>query len=94
MNFTNANLSLTASSFDWLVVQGTGAILSGTGTLNGTGGYRFLASGIDGTQTGTGYIRFQIKDPQGTVIYDTQPGAAGNAAPTTPVTAGMVVIHN
>ena len=37
-------------------------------------------------------IRFQIKDQAGIVIYDTQPGAADIAIPTTSVT-GQVIIH-
>ncbi len=94
MDFSSGKISLIATSFRYLVINGTQAILTGSGTVNGTSGYSFLVSGIDGTQTGTGYIRFQIIDPAGNVIYDTQTGAAVNAAPTTAVTGGMIVVHN
>ena len=92
MNFKNANLDFTATSFDYLVTSGTKAYVKGTGTLNGTSGYTFLASGIDGHDTGgSDEIRFQIK--QGTTtIYDSQPNAGDDADPTTSVT-GQVIVH-
>ena len=92
MNFKNANLDFTATSFDYLVISGAKAYVKGSGTLNGTSGYTFLASGIDGHDTGgSDEIRFQIK--QGTTtIYDSQPSAGDDADPTTSLT-GQVIVH-
>ncbi len=64
------------------------ATLTGTGTINGSGNYNFLVTGVDG-----GGVRIQITDPSNNnnVLYDTQPGAAVNATPTTSVSGRVVV---
>jgi len=75
-------------SFSSLVIaDGTGT-LRGTGTINGAGNYNFLATGSELTKT----IRVQITDSNNNVIYDTQPGQADTASPTTSVT-GNVLAH-
>ena len=73
-----------------LVISNGMATLTGSGTINGSGSYNFLVTGVDG-----GGIRIQITDPSNNnnVIYDTQPGAATTATPTTSVT-GHVIVHN
>src|ERR1051326_5571561 len=52
-----------------------------------TGTYNFLVTGSESANT----IRIQIKDSANNVIYDTQPGDADTATPTTMVTAGTVL---
>ena len=90
MNFKAANLLFNATSISSLVISNNMATLTGTGTKNGSGTYNFLVTGVNG-----GDIRIQITDPanNNTVIYDTQPGAAAIATPTTSVT-GNVIAHN
>ncbi len=63
------------------------ATLQGGGKLNGTSGYSFLITGVDGDG-----IRIQITDPSNNVVYDTQPGADITASPTTSV-IGHVKVH-
>ena len=74
------------------MVNGSKATFKATGTLNGVSGYTVLVSAIDqGTQNGL--VRFQIKDSGGTVVYDTQPGAADTADPTITVSKGKIKVH-
>jgi len=90
MNFSAAPLLFNATTVSSLVIANNVATLTGTGTINGTGTYNFLVTGVNGSG-----IRVQITDPSNNnaVIYDTQPGAAATATPTTAVT-GNVIAHN
>ena len=90
MNFKNANLLFNATTVSTLVISNSMATLTGSGTINGSGNYNFLVTGVNG-----GDIRIQITDPSNnnSVIYDTQPGAATTATPTTSVT-GNIIVHN
>ncbi len=93
LNFTAGNLDFASTSISALVIAGTKATVRGTGTINGAGNYTFLTTGIDGHSTGgQDFIRFQIKDSLGAIVYDTQIGAPDTADPTTPIT-GQVVVH-
>jgi PKD repeat protein len=86
--------SFVSTSTSWMVVTGTAGTYAGTGTLNGASGYSFLVSVTDGGSPGSkDRVRFQISDSDGDVVYDTQPGAPINAAPTTTPTSGNVVVH-
>ncbi len=89
MNFKAANLEFDSTSLTVLVTSDGQATLRGTGTINGSGNYNFLVTGLDGTQDA---IRFQIKDQSETVIYDSQLGSPDTSTPTTSVT-GQVIIH-
>ena len=89
MNFRAANLEFDATTLTVLVTSNGQATLRGTGTINGSGNYNFLVTGLDGFQDA---VRFQIKDQSGTVIYDSQPGAVDTAAPTASVT-GQIIVH-
>ena len=65
------------------------------GTINGAGSYGFMLTVIDGRANGGGgmdKLRLKIWDGNG-VIYDTQPGAADTAVPTTTLGGGSIVIH-
>lgn len=90
MDFAAGNIDFVSTSVsEFISANGTG-IVEGTGTINGTGTYTFLATGIDSQQSGGNTVRYKIMDASGNVVYDSQPGAPDNAAPTTPVTAGRV----
>ena len=58
-------------------------------------GYTALVSAIDdGNGNSSGLVRFQIvKNSDNSVVYDTQPGAADTADPTTSVTKGKIAVH-
>src|SRR5579859_5712384 len=95
LDFHVANLTFASTSYQWLVISGSKAQYKGTGTINGKGSYSFILTGMDGSRSGvTDKVRIKIWDTaSGTVIYDTQPGAADTADPTTPLGGGNVVIH-
>jgi hypothetical protein len=94
INFQAGDITLDSTSYQWLVVTGAKATLKGDATVNGTAGYTFIISGIDGSQTGgDNLIRVKITDSSNNTIYDTQPGAADTAAPTTPLSNGTIKVH-
>jgi hypothetical protein len=93
--FHAGNLNFSSSSYEWLVVQGSGAMKAtykGTGAVNGVSGYGFLLAAIDGSPD-----KFRIKIWQigGTVVYDNQVsgGNGDNADPTTALAGGSIMIH-
>jgi len=85
-----AGLSFVATSFKWLVVTGAKFQFEGEGTLNGTGGYGFTITAVDGSPD---LLRVKIEDSNGVVVYDNQPGAPDTAAPTTAIGGGNIAIH-
>lgn len=96
MNFKAANIDFASTSLQSLATTNGKAYLKGTGTVNSSGNYTFLATGIDGSVVGgNDMIRFQIKDPSNNnnVIYDSQPGAADTADPTTLDATGNIRVH-
>jgi N-acetylneuraminic acid mutarotase/PKD repeat protein len=94
MDFKAANLDFASTSLTSLATSNGKAYLKGTGTVNGSGSYTFLATGIDGSVVGgNDLIRFQIKDASGNVVYDSQPGASDTTDPTTQVATGNVRVH-
>jgi hypothetical protein len=82
------------TSFEWLVVTADGGIFfKGTGALDGQGGYDFLVSAVDGKPD---LVRVKVWKRNGLnriLVLETQPGAADDAAPTTPVEKGKVTIE-
>ena len=94
MNFKAASLDFASTFLSSLATSNGKAYLKGTGTLNGTSGYTFLATGIDGSVAGgNDLIRFQIKDSSNNVVYDSQPGAGDTADPTTVDATGNIRVH-
>ena len=93
--FKVANFNFHSTSYDWLVVAGAKAMYKGTGTINGTGDYKFMLSAIDGQLNGGGSVdKFRIKIwDSSSIIYDNQLGADDNAEPTTAIAGGQIVIH-
>jgi PKD repeat protein len=93
--FPKAKIAFSAVSYDWLVIRKDvkKAFYKGSGKINGKGDYGFLIAVIDGSKPSQDKIRVKLWDKvTGVVIYDTQPGAADTADPTTQVTSGMLVI--
>ncbi len=94
MNFKPANIDFASTSVQSLTTSNGRAYLKGTGTVNGTGTYTFLATGIDGSVVGgNDLIRLQIKDFLGNVVYDSQPGAGDYVDPATLVATGNIRVH-
>lgn len=90
MNFKAANLNFNANTTSSLIISNGMAILTGTGTINDSGNYNFLVTGIN-----NGGIRIQITDPanNNSVVFDTQLGATATTTPTTLVN-GQIIVHN
>lgn len=85
-----------STSYDWLVVAGARAEYKGSGTVNGTAGYSFILTAIDGKLPGGGSDKLRIKiwnTGTGGVVYDNQMGAADAADPTMVIGGGDIVIH-
>ena len=94
MNFKAASLDFASTFLSSLATSNGKAYLKGTGTLNGTSGYTFLATGIDGSVAGgNDLIRFQIIDSSNNVVYDSQPGAGDTTDPTTLDATGNIRVH-
>jgi hypothetical protein len=94
--FKAGNLNFHSTKYEWLVVSGSRAQYKGTGTINGGGTFGFLLTVTDGQRTGGGGIdRFRIKITDGSAIpvYDNQPGETDDAAVTTTLGGGSIVIH-
>jgi predicted extracellular nuclease len=93
----SSGLTFTSTSFNWLVVAGRYSWLRGTGVFNGMAGYDFLLSAEDGNVrlggNGIDTFRIQIWDATGTLVYDSEPGAAEYAVPTTPLGGGSITVH-
>lgn len=96
--FQAGNLNFKSTSYDWLVIAGSQAKYKGSGTINGAGDFGFLLSAVDGAVTGGGGAdKFRIKiwdTVTGNVIYDNQSGATEDAAATTTIAGGDIMIHN
>jgi hypothetical protein len=91
--FSAPGVSFASTSTSWLIVSGNRGTYSGSGTYNGTGGFTYLVSVLDGGVPGSkDRIRLQVSDSTGTVVYDTQPGASIDALPTTALTSGNVIV--
>jgi hypothetical protein len=95
--FHVADLNFRSTKYEWLVVAGARAQYKGSGTVNGSGDYGFILTAIDGQVTGGGDVdKFRIKiwdKATGTAVYDNQLGAGDDAALTTALEGGSIVIH-
>jgi hypothetical protein len=86
--------TLVSARYDWLTLSSTRATFQGTGSFNGESGYGFLVSVRDGGSPGTNdRIRVKIWEPDGDVVYDSQPGAEISAQPTARLTSGNLTVH-
>jgi hypothetical protein len=96
--FKVANLNFHSTSYQWLVVAGARAKYKGEGKINGTGNYGFMLTAIDGQVNGGGGVdKFRIKiwdtNNGDAIVYDNQIGASDDAAPSTTLGGGQIVIH-
>jgi PKD repeat protein len=88
----SGSLNFSSTAYQWLVVNGSQAVLQGTGKVNGAGNYAFLVSVID-SRTGD---KFRIKiwnKATGNVIYDNQMGAPDDASATQTIGGGSILIY-
>jgi hypothetical protein len=86
-----SSFNFKSTSYEWLVVSGSRAQYRGSGTVNGTGSYKFVLTCTDGSPD-----RFRIKiwdKATGTIVYDNQMGASDDAVPSTAIAGGSIVIH-
>ncbi|HVE24116.1 MAG TPA: hypothetical protein VNC22_01870 [Sporichthya sp.] len=87
-----AAIDFESSAIETLVVSGNRAQFWGTGTANGAAA-RFRITAVDDSEGGDA-IRVEIWNATGTaLVYDSQPGAAQDAAPTTMLEGGDIQIH-
>ena len=75
-------------------MSGTDASLQGEATLDGVSGYTFRVVVHDGgSRARNDRLRLVVWDPDGALVYDSQPGDVLTAAPTTPLNSGNVSVH-
>ncbi len=90
------SLRFSSTSYAWLIVSGSKAMIQGAGTLNGTSGYSFLVSVNDGQTSGGGGVdRFRIKiwnTGTGAVVFDNQLGDENGADPTVAIRSGSITL--
>ncbi len=95
--FKAGDVNFSSTSYEWLVVAGARAQYKGTGTINGTGDYRFMLTAVDGQVTGGGGVdKFRIRiwdNLSGGLIYDNMLNAPESDEPTTALGGGSIVIH-
>jgi hypothetical protein len=105
--FKVADLNFHSSTYEWLTVAGARAQFLGTGTINGSGTYNFILTGIDADTNNNDIFdtdRFRIKiwteDGAGveTVVYDNGLDAddfdeESTVIATTDIGGGSIVIH-
>ncbi|MEP6732978.1 MAG: DNA/RNA non-specific endonuclease [bacterium] len=88
---------LTSNALEYLVVNGNSGIFKGTGTLSDGTPVRFIVSGLDFKTSSANPDKIRIKvwnASTSAVLYDTQPGAADLAVPTTVVRNGTYTIKH
>jgi hypothetical protein len=82
-------IDFSGNSLDWLVATGNKAVVAGTGKVGKRDGYRFVVAVTGGPQA---RVRFELTDPDGKVVFDTQPGAPIDADPATPIAKAKATI--
>jgi hypothetical protein len=80
------------------VVNGYKAQYQGSGTVNGSGDYKFILTAHDGKLSGTGTDRFRIKITDkntGNIVYDNARGSSDDIDNANPqaIAGGSIVIH-
>jgi hypothetical protein len=95
-DFPAAHLHFESTSYDWLVMTTNQGQFQGSGQINEAGNYGFLVTGLDqdgGPLPDKFRIKIWDKNNNNAVVYDTQPGAATTAAPTTALGGGRIQVH-
>ena len=93
--FHAGGLNFRSTPYEWLVVAGARAQFKGTGTINGSGSYQFLLTGVDGQVGGHGdtdAFRIKITGPGG-VVYDNNMGSSDAGNDGTELAGGNIHIH-
>jgi hypothetical protein len=80
-----------SSVIDMLIVSGNRVQFWGSGTLNGAA-VRFRITAVDGGDGRADAFRIEFWQA-GTLVFDTQPGAAQDAAITTGIDGGNIQVH-
>ncbi|MEU9283567.1 family 43 glycosylhydrolase [Streptomyces sp. NPDC048275] len=76
-DFGPARLAFRSTGTDWLVVTDSRAVIQGSGTVNGSGGYGFRITATDGPDT----FHIEVwKKSTGDIVYDNVTGARTNGA--------------
>ena len=84
---------LVSTAHRWLVVAGTRAQYTGTGTLDGVAGHTFTVTALDGGRRGPDLLRVQIWSPAGDLVYDNQAGAPLEADPVQRIRNGQLQVQ-
>ncbi|HJZ91567.1 MAG TPA: PKD domain-containing protein, partial [Gemmataceae bacterium] len=96
--FHATDFDFKSTNYEWMVIAGPKAQYKGTGTVNGTGTYKFLLTATDGQRPGGGGVdKFRIKiwnAATGVVVYDNQMGASDTSDPATALAGGSIQIHD
>ena len=93
--FRAGKVNFHSDGYQWLIVTGATAKYRGTGKVNGTAGYAFMVSVVDGDLAG-GPDRFRMKiwnATSGEIIYDNQGADDDSAQASTALSGGSIVIH-
>jgi hypothetical protein len=86
------HIDFESTAIEMLVAAGNRAQFWGTGTLNGSPA-RFRITAVDGGE-GPDAIRIELWNAAGSMLlYDSQPGAAQDAPPTTMTEGGKIHVH-
>lgn len=97
--FRVADLNFHTNTYEWLVIAGGKAKYKGTGTINGTGAYRFMLTACDVAVAGNCHgedsdtFRIRIWSDDGW-IYDNQPESPEHSGDGTVLGGGSIVIHS
>jgi hypothetical protein len=92
------NINFHSTSYEWLLItrlstSSVKAQYRGVGTINGTAGYSFNVTVIDGGQTDTARIRIW-NTATNVTVYDNEAPKPDNADPTTVTAGGNIVVHD
>jgi hypothetical protein len=95
MNFSLGDFEFDALNYDYLVITNSKAQFRGFGKVNGSAGYDFTLTVIDGNLSGgDGVDKFRLKvweKTTGRVVYDNQPAASDAADPVAAVGTGSSI---
>ncbi|MCC6456170.1 MAG: hypothetical protein IT328_14545 [Caldilineaceae bacterium] len=92
------SFSAAYTNFNWMVIDGAHALLSGTGSVNNVAGYTFVLAIIDGdlqNPPGADRYRLQIRTPSGNLYYDNELSPPRDILlfdPTTQIEGGQIAI--
>ena len=96
--FQAGGFRFSSSSYQWLVVAGSRVQYKGDGTVDGTGGYGFMLTAIDGeTNSGGDRLRLKVWDlTTGAVAYDNRRGVSDDFSAADPqmIGGGNITVHH